>query len=154
MSQVWKNRPGVNRLPKGRPTLWGTLAHSRLCISSMHIETAQWKTSTAFNNLKERRNYNIFHVVISYHFLPPYYEHLVQTQKWNCPRWNMSKLQKCTLLKHAMVTADNTKQFILRGCRGNIKWGDERGEVGGHWIGPDWPIHVHNGKWPSVEQAA
>lgn len=39
----------------------------------------------------------------------------------------MSKLQKCTLLKHAMVTADNTKQFILRGCNKNIK----RGAVGG-----------------------
>lgn len=35
----------------------------------------------------------------------------------------MSKLQKCTLLKHAMVTADNAEQFILEGCSGNIKRG-------------------------------
>lgn len=35
----------------------------------------------------------------------------------------MSKLQKRTLLKHAMVTADNAEQFILEGCSGNIKRG-------------------------------
>lgn len=58
----------------------------------------------------------------------------------------MSKLQKCTLLKHAMVTADNTKQFILRGCNENIKRGSRRS--------PDWPIHIHNGKRQSVQQAA
>lgn len=35
----------------------------------------------------------------------------------------MSKLQKRTLLKHAMVTADNTEQFIPERCSGNIKRG-------------------------------
>lgn len=35
----------------------------------------------------------------------------------------MSKLQKRTLLKHAMLTADNAEQFILEGCSGNIKRG-------------------------------
>lgn len=45
----------------------------------------------------------------------------------------MLKLQKCTLLKHAMVTADNREQFILKGCCGNIKR-----EM------PDWPIPIHN----------
>lgn len=40
----------------------------------------------------------------------------------------MSKLQKRTLLKHAMVTADNAEQFILEGCNRNIKRG--RGLIG------------------------